>query len=172
MHLEGTHTLKASRDTVWKALLDPEVLARVTPGAKSLEPVGEDEYKAIFEVKMGPVKGDFKGKLAVVDKVAPESYRLKIKLTGKIGNVNAEGDLKLNSLSANETEVQFSGDAKLSGTLARTGQRVLSGVANTMTGQFFSAIDEEVAGADSGSTGRGSLWQMIKAFFAGLFGKR
>lgn len=172
MHLEGTHTLKASREVIWKALLDPIILARVTPGAKSLEALGNDEYKAIFEVKMGPVKGDFKGTLAVVDKVALESYKLKIKLTGKIGNVNAEGKLKLNALSKNETEVQFSGDAKLSGTLARTGQRVLSGVANSMTGQFFSAIDEEVAGAESGSTGRGSLWQIIKAFFAGLFGKR
>ncbi|MGH1363658.1 MAG: CoxG family protein [Calditrichia bacterium] len=172
MHLEGTHTLKASREAVWKALLDPIVLAKVTPGAKSLEPLGNDEYKAIFEVKMGPVKGDFKGTLAVVDKVAPESYKLKIKLNGKIGNVNAEGDLKLNSLSKNETEVRFSGDAKLSGTLARTGQRVLSGVANSMTGQFFSAIDEEVTGVESGSTGRGSLWQIIKAFLAGLFGKK
>jgi len=34
MHLKGTHILKASREAIWKALLDPAVLAKVTPGAK------------------------------------------------------------------------------------------------------------------------------------------
>ena len=41
MHLEGTHVLAAPRQEVWNMLLDPEVLARVTPGVSGLDPLGD-----------------------------------------------------------------------------------------------------------------------------------
>ncbi|MEL6925261.1 MAG: SRPBCC domain-containing protein, partial [Bacteroidota bacterium] len=50
----------------------------------------------------------------------------------------------LKSLSANETEVSFDGDARLSGFLARTGNRVVGSVANTLSKQFFEALQKEV----------------------------
>lgn len=173
MHLEGTHTLNAPVDTVYRLLLDPDVLARVTPGVQSLESRGNDEFDAAFGVKMGPVNGTFKGSMAVVDKVAGESFKLKMKMNGKIGNVAAEGQIKLSPADGNNTLVNFAGDAKLSGTLARTGQRVMSGVAKTMTNQFFKALEDEIeALTPAKAAGGGGLWARIKAFFARLFGKK
>ena len=179
MHLDGSHILHAPVKVVWNMLQDPEILARITPGIKTLEAEGEDLYKAISEVKLGPVSGSFKGKLEVVDKVAPERFTLKIKQNSKIGNVAAEGTIILKPAESNKTEVVFSGDAKLSGTLARTGQRVLSGVARTMTQQFFQAMDEEIAAtvdvpesaASSGeATESQGFWARLVAWFKGIFG--
>ncbi len=173
MHLEGSYTFNAPRTTVWKLLLDHEILAKVTPGVKSLEPQGNDEYKAIFEVKMGPVNGSFSGRMAVADKQEPERFTLKMQMNGRIGNVSAEGALNLIELGPEQTEVRFAGDAKLTGTLARTGQRVLSGVARTMTNQFFKSIEKELEtlrGAPAPA--KVSLWQRLKRWLRRVFGRK
>ncbi len=147
MQLKGTHVLPASRERIWALLMDPNTLAKVTPGISRLDPIGEDKFKAIAEVKIGPVNGSFTGDMEVLDKVSPESFTLKMKQESKIGNVQAKGNISLKSIDEKNTEVEFSGKAQLSGLLARTGQRVLSGVARSLTNQFFKAIEEELENA-------------------------
>ncbi|MEM6628937.1 MAG: carbon monoxide dehydrogenase subunit G [Bacteroidota bacterium] len=144
MQIEGTHVLSASREAIWALLLNPETLARVTPGITRLEPIGEHSYKAISEVKIGPVDGSFAGNMEVEDQVPPESFVLKMRQNSKIGNVTAKGNIFLKAIDPSTTEVEFSGKAQLSGLLARTGQRVLSGVARTLTDQFFKALEKEL----------------------------
>lgn len=144
MHLTGKHTFKASNDTLWNMLMDTDVLTRVTPGISKLEEIEKDRYKAIADVKMGPVSGSFQGEMEVADKSKPESFVLKVKQNSRIGNVAADVAIHLQPVSSDETVMSFDGDAKLSGLLARTGQRVLSGVANTLTKQFFKSLEEEI----------------------------
>ena len=145
MQLKGTHTLPAARGQLWNHLMDPEFLARVTPGVTRLERTGDDTYEAIADIKMGPVKGSFSGDLAIKDKQEPGSFVLEVSQKSKIGNVSATIDLALESADENSTVMTFNGKAKLSGLLARMGQRVLSGVANTLTKQFFAALEEELS---------------------------
>lgn len=171
MHLDGNHTLNAPLEKVWQMLLDPQILTAVTPGVKRLEPTGPDQYDAIFEIKMGPVSGSFNGRMEVLDRVEKESFRLKMDMRGKIGTVAAEGRLSLKSLGTAQTEVSFSGDSQLTGTLARTGQRVLSGVATTMTNQFFKALEKEIDTAMGIKRQKVGLWARIKRWFSRLFGK-
>lgn len=144
MHLEGSHILPASSDKIWTMLMDPEILAKVTPGISALESTGGDTFKAITKLKIGPVDGSFSGSMEIADKVDQESFVLKIKQNSKIGNVSAEGSIKLIPQEGEQTEVIFAGDAKLSGTLARTGQRVMSGVARTLTKKFFKSLQKEI----------------------------
>ena len=59
MELTGTHTLNASAETIWAMLMNPDTLAKVTPGISRLELESEGVYKAIAEVKIGPVAGKF-----------------------------------------------------------------------------------------------------------------
>ena len=145
MQLKGTHTLPAARGQLWNHLMDPEFLARVTPGVTRLERTGDDTYEAIADIKMGPVKGSFSGDLAIKDKQEPGSFVLEVSQKSKIGNVSATIDLALEPADENSTVMTFNGKAKLSGLLARMGQRVLSGVANTLTKQFFAALEEELS---------------------------
>jgi carbon monoxide dehydrogenase subunit G len=149
MKLKGQHNFNATPDTLWEKLMDPDTLARVTPGVSRLERKGDDHFEAMADVKLGPVKGTFKGELSVLDKKEPEHFTLNIQQKSKIGNVNADVNIHLKPVSEKETEMSFDGKAKLSGLLARTGQRVLSGVANTLTKQFFSAMEEELSNTPS-----------------------
>ena len=63
MKIGGEYTFEGPRDLVWEMLLDPQVLAKVLPGAESLERVGENEFAGALKMKVGPVQGDFQGKV-------------------------------------------------------------------------------------------------------------
>ncbi|WP_339706154.1 carbon monoxide dehydrogenase subunit G [uncultured Kriegella sp.] len=144
MKITGNYLLSANRDVLWKMLNDPKVLEKVTPGIKTLEAQGEDLYKAISEVKIGPVRGQFQGDLALKDKVEGESCSVVLDQKSKMGNVVAEIGMTLVQKEENQTEVQYTGEAKMSGMLARMGQRIMSGVVSTLSKQFFQAMEKEL----------------------------
>ncbi len=143
MHLEGSHKFSAPPERIWTLLNDPAVLARTTPGLSSLEPDGEDVYKARFQIKLGPVNGGFDGSLAVRDKDPLRGYRLEIDVRGRLGSTKAEGTFEIRE-EGEGAVLAFAGDARLKGVLARMGGRVLTGVARQFTRQFFEALEKEV----------------------------
>jgi len=125
--------------------MDTEILAKVVPGISKLERIGENSFKAIVEIKMGPVSGAFNGNLQMEDIEEPKGFTLKIQQNSKIGNANAAIKISLLPVAENQTEVAFDGDAKLSGLLATMGNRVIGGVSNTLTKQFFTNLEKELA---------------------------
>ena len=145
MNVQGKHTFNISRSELWSYLMDPEVLAKITPGNTSLELIGEQAYKSKSEIKIGPVKGKFGGQLQVVDAIEPASFGIELEQKSKIGNGHGRVDMTLQQLSDDETELNFEGKVKLSGVIARTGQRVLSGVANQITREVFNALEQHIA---------------------------
>ena len=142
MRIEGTHTLPMSRDRAWQSLNDPEVLARVTPGVKELEPEGPDRFKAKLELAVGPVRGSFEGRVEVRDKQAPSDLTLYVEGQGRVGNIVAKGRIKL-AEDDGETLVDYEGDAQITGTLAAVGSRLFSGVARRLANTFFQKLGEE-----------------------------
>ena len=88
MRLEGTHLFAAPRTAVWEALMDPGVLSRALPGGEQLEQVGDNQYRAVMNVKVGPVQGRFEGKIVLDDIVAPERYVMKVDGQGAPGYVS------------------------------------------------------------------------------------
>ena len=92
---------------------------------------------------MGPINSAFNGTLHVVDKNEPETYRLLIDVDGKIGQIKAEGNVRLEGGDDATTVVVQSG-SQLTGRLASMGQRLLSGVARMFTNQFFKALEKEL----------------------------
>ena len=146
MDLSGSHILDAPPDRIWTMLMDTDVLARIVPGISTLEKTAENEYNAVAQVKMGPVNGSFSGSLTMQELRAGEGYTLNVQQNSKIGNANATVTIDLKPIGDQQTELTFDGKAKLSGLLARTGNRVMSGVANSLTKQFFENFEEEIEG--------------------------
>jgi len=144
MDVKGNHVFKVSRERLWNYLMDPEVLAKITPGISKLEVTGTDAYNTISNIKIGPVKGAFKGKLKVEDKSEPNSFVINMEQLSKIGNAHAKINMRIEENESGLAELFFDGNAKLSGMIARTGQRVLSGVANAITKEVFSALENHI----------------------------
>ncbi len=143
MKVEGEHVVAAPRERVWALLNDPGVLQRATPGVKELHPLGDDTYRAVIELAVGPVRGTFEGKVQITEKLAPERLTLVVEGSGRPGTVRARGDLQLVAQDGS-TLVRYTGDAQVTGVLISVGHRLFGGVAKEMAGRFFSALAREI----------------------------
>ena len=144
MQLSGRHTVKTSLSNIWEILMDPDTLARITPGIKQLENYGPNKYNVVSEIRIGPVKETFKGDLEITDIIDMEKFTLKMNQKSKIGNVNSSATIGLIPENG-KVVINFSGEAKISGLLSRTSQRLISGVAKKLTNDFFKALDSEIS---------------------------
>jgi hypothetical protein len=126
-------------------ITDPAVLARTIPGCESLEQVGDDEYKMNVTVGVGAIRGTYAGDVRLSDQQRPSSYVMHASGAGGPGNVRATVTINLEP-SGDGTALTYSADAVVGGPVAGVGQRMISGVAKRMAGQFFKAIDDELLG--------------------------
>ena len=145
MELKGRHTVNATPATLWNMLMDTGTLSKIVPGISKLEKTGDNEYKSILEIKIGPVGGSFTGNLQMENIEEQKGFTLKVQQNSSVGNANAVIKIELIPVNPNETEVVFDGDVKVTGLLASMGQRVLGSVANVLTKQFFANLDNELA---------------------------
>ncbi|GAA3184752.1 hypothetical protein GCM10010531_43700 [Blastococcus jejuensis] len=145
MNLDGSAVLHAEPEKVWSVITDPAVLARTIPGCETLEQVGDDEYKMNVTVGVGAVRGTYAGEVRLADKEHPKSYVMHASGAGGPGNVRAKVLISLEP-SEDGTTLTYSADAVVGGAVAGVGQRMMTGVAKRMAGQFFKAIDDELTG--------------------------
>ncbi len=144
MKINGTHTIdNTTAEQVWSFIMNPDVLAKITPGLKQLDPVGDDEFKAISEIKIGPVKASFEGDLALTNKVEQKSTTVVVKQDSKIGNVQASIGMEIITGDNNVT-VNYDGEAKMVGKIATMGQRMVGSVVTSLSKQFFKNLENEI----------------------------
>ncbi len=139
MKISGSQTLALPREEAYRRMQDPEVLARAIPGCEGLEKIGDDEYRMKMKMAMASVSGAFDGKVKIADQSPPESFRLLVEGSGKIGFVKGEGLLKLNP-NDEGTQVAYDGDVQVGGTIAAVGQRLIDMTARMMIKKFFDKL--------------------------------
>ncbi|WP_153798772.1 CoxG family protein [Foetidibacter luteolus] len=144
MQLTGKHVLNAAPSRVWQLLMDTDTLARIVPGISKLEKTGDNTYKSTISMKLGPVSSSFTGNMQMEDIETEKAFTLKVQQNSKVGNASAAIKIAVTPVAGNQAEVAFDGDVKLSGMLASMGQRVLGGVANTLSKQFFANLEKEL----------------------------
>ena len=77
MEFTDSYEIPAPRQAVWEALLDPAVLQEALPGCKSLTREAETEsFIGEMQLKLGPVKANFKGVVEIKDIDPGRGYRL------------------------------------------------------------------------------------------------
>ena len=144
MELKGKRNVETDPVTLWNMLMDVEILPKIVPGISKLEKTGENTYRSVLEVKFGPVSGEFTGDMQMEDINHQKSFTLKAEQHNKIGTVNSVMKIELMPISGNETEVAFGGEVTISGLMSMMGQKVLGGVTDMLTKQFFANLDQEL----------------------------
>jgi uncharacterized protein len=147
VNLDGSAVLSADPERVWSVITDPAVLARTIPGCESLEQVGDDEYRMNVSVGVGAIRGTYAGEVKLTDQQRPSSYVMHASGAGAPGNARATVTINLEQADGGKTNLTYSADAVIGGPVAGVGQRMITGVAKRMAGQFFKAIDDELTGA-------------------------
>ena len=148
MKLSGRQIVDRPPEQLWDLFTDPEILRKCMPGCEQLDPSGDNRYAVKMKVGIGPVKGRFQGTVELTDIVAPESYRLVVKVKGTTGFINGTSDLRLSPQDGgSKTELTYEGEAKVGGILASIGARLMENVGKSFAKQFFlnlAGLDHEV----------------------------
>jgi uncharacterized protein len=137
--ISGSYALPLPPEEAYRRLQDPEALARSMPGCDSLEKSGENEYRMKMKMVLASISGAFDGKVRIADQTPPDSFRLIVEGSGKIGFVKGEGLLKF-SPKDDGTEVTYDGDVQVGGTIAAVGQRLIDSTSKMMIKRFFEKI--------------------------------
>ena len=147
MKMTGEQHIAASRQRVWEALNDPEVLRQCIPGCQSLDKEGDDRFLAIAEVKIGPIGARFKGDVSLSDLDAPNGYTITGKGNGGIaGSAKGAARVRLSDAAGGGTTVSYDVDAEVGGRMAQLGGPIIDATAKQLAGKFFAKFGEVVAG--------------------------
>jgi carbon monoxide dehydrogenase subunit G len=148
MDISGSQVIAASRDAVWAALNDAEILKASIPGCESLEKTSDTEMTAAVTSKIGPVKAKFKGAVTLENINAPESYTIVGEGKGGVaGFAKGSADVKLTEVEGG-TLLEYTAKAQVGGKLAQLGSRLIDSTAKKMAEDFFAKFSEAVAGPE------------------------
>lgn len=153
MEFSGTQTIAVPIEKVWAYLLDVNKVAACAPGFQSLEEVGQEHWKAVISVGIGPVKAKFN-----LDVTRPEMHepdRMVVKGRGKAPGsaVELAGTMNLSAVDAEQTRMDWNANVTVSGTLASVGARLMSSTSEKLTGQFFSCLRSKLQANDTADAG-------------------
>jgi len=141
LKISGSYTVPILQERTYQLLQDPEILAKCMPGTDHLDKVAEDEYEMKMKMMIASMGGLFAGKVRLADQHPPDSFKLTVEGTGKIGFVKGEGALTLVP-QGEATEVKYEGDVQVGGTIASVGQRLLDTTAKMVIKKFFEKFIE------------------------------
>ena len=137
MELTGTQQIRRERAGVWSALNDPDILQQCIPGCESLTLDGENSYRIVILVAVGPVKARFNGKLTLEDIREQRGYSLSFEGSGGAAGFGKGGAAVSLEALADGTQLTYEANAKVGGKLAQVGSRLIDAVAAKMADDFF-----------------------------------
>jgi carbon monoxide dehydrogenase subunit G len=141
MKVAGEHQFTRGCDEVWHALNDPQALAAALPGARRVEPIGDDEYAITVDVGVGSVKGTYEGTFALTDMEPPHACAVRASASGRPGSVAVVARMRMRDDEEEDAVLTYEADATVTGPLAGVGQRLIAAAARRTTEEFLQALD-------------------------------
>ncbi|GAC1343721.1 MAG: CoxG family protein [Ktedonobacteraceae bacterium] len=149
MEFTGSQTIAAPIEKVWTFLLDVNNVAGCAPGFQSMEVLGDEHWKAVVAVGIGSVKAKFTMDVTRPEMREPEQMIVKAQGKAPGSAVDMSGDMHLTALAEGQTSMDWKANVVVSGTIASVGARLLQGVAEKLTGQFFDCLKTKLQTADA-----------------------
>jgi carbon monoxide dehydrogenase subunit G len=159
MEIKGEYWMDASRESVWAALNDPDMLEICIPGCESLEKQSDTEFAAKVKAAIGPVRARFDTSLRLEDLNPPESYIIAGESKAAAGFGRGSARVVLEEADGG-TLLKYTADFKVGGKLAQVGSRLVLGATKKTADDFFGKFSTELdPGAyrldvDDGSAGK------------------
>ncbi len=167
LHGQGSFDVAAAPAAVWRSLLDPESLKAVIPGCHELQRLGDNDYRALVSLGVGPVRGKFEATVKLSELVTEKSGRIGGALTGPLGGASGSGNIRLEK-TASGTRIDYDYAVTATGKVVSVGGRLLDAATALIIRQFFERLARQVnpEAAPAGPT-RASFWQRLRNFFRG-----
>jgi uncharacterized protein len=151
MELKGNVTIPAPPGRVWQALNDPEVLRQCIPGCEEVQQISPDEMHARVQLRMGPVRARFAGKVRMTDIRPQQGYTLNFEGSGgSAGFARGSSVVTLTPVDGG-TQLEYTAQASVAGKLGQIGGRLMDASAGQLAGKFFANLNATITGAGASS---------------------
>ena len=145
MELADEITINASKDQVYAALNDPEILRQCIPGCEELIKHSDTELEAKVVLKVGPVKARFTGNVELDTTGAPDAFSLTGQGSGgAAGHAKGGAKVVLTADGPDVTILRYDAKAEIGGKLAQLGSRLIQSTAKKLAAKFFKSFAEVV----------------------------
>jgi uncharacterized protein len=133
----GEYLLRATRANVWRALGDPDILAKCIDGCETFVRTGENAFKATARARIGPLSGVFAADIHLTDLDLPDGYTLRVSVDGgPAGSGKAAVRVALSEDSSG-TMLRYAVAGSVGGELAKVDQKIIDSAADKVAEDFF-----------------------------------
>ena len=165
MKLSGSYQINSSKEKVWEALNDPEILKKSIPGCEEFTKNSDTEFTATATNKIGPFNASFTGDIELGDLDPPNSYRISGSGNSPVGFASGEAKVKLEDYE-NGTKLVYEVQANVGGKIAQVGSRLIDMTAKKMADIFFGKFsnlisNDEIKTQEEEEIGKESLSEGI-----------
>ena len=150
MKLSGSYQINLSKEKVWEALNDPEILKKAIPGCEEFTKNSETEFTAKATNKIGPFNASFTGDVELKDLNPPNSYKITVSGNSPVGFASGEAFVKLEDHEQG-TKLTYEVEANVGGKIAQVGSRLIDMTAKKMADIFFGKFSELISSTDEGN---------------------
>jgi carbon monoxide dehydrogenase subunit G len=153
MRLANQFSVDAPVSAVWDVLVDVERVAPCLPGARVLEKLDGERYRAGMTVKLGPMTLNYEGEVELLER-DPAARRARLSGSAREargqGTANAQVAFAL-APQGEGTRAEIEMDVQLSGRAAALGQGVLQPVAEKLVTEFAANLAQLCAPRANGA---------------------
>jgi len=141
MIIEGTYTLQAAPEDVWRCLMDEQILRSAIPGLESLERLDDGQMSITMHISHRPLLGSFHGNAVVTEQQYPFSYALRFEGDSNQSSLSGEGTVHLSERDEN-TIVAYKSTLTLGKTGVLLPPALVKGIVKHLIQEFFTALAE------------------------------
>ena len=160
MRLENSFLVPAAPEQAWELLNDVPRVIPCMPGAELTEVVGDDAWKAIMHVKLGPIALQFGTDITRAETAVSER---RVVLEAKARELKGRGGAQARIESSltevdGQTNVTIVTDLTLQGTVAQYGRGIVADVSAELTRKFAQCLASklEAGGGDAALASAGA----------------
>jgi carbon monoxide dehydrogenase subunit G len=144
MNVNGEYRIPTSRERVWEALHDPEVLRACIPGCEELRRLSETEFEGRLIAQVGAVTTAFAGRMTLTEEKYPDAWAMIAQVrSASAGWADGQATVTLTAETGG-TVVGYRARVEPGGRLASVGGRLLHGVAIRNANEFFTRLIERL----------------------------
>ncbi len=145
MKLEGAVTIHAPREKVFACLTDPNIVSQCAPGLQSMEVIVPDkQFKVVASVGFGSVRVTFDTDVEWVELSPPNTARVKAHGKAPGSGVDVTSDMQLSDGQNGDTEMNWTADVVVMGSIAGLASRLMGGVTKKLSETFFDCIKAKI----------------------------
>jgi uncharacterized protein len=138
--MNGSQRIEASREAVYAALNDVDVLRRCIPGCETIEKLSDHEMKATVKLKIGPMKVSFAGNVTLSDLDPPNGYTITGEGSGGIAGFAKGSAVVRLEPDGDATILHYTVKADVGGKIAQLGSRLIDSTAKKLSADFFAKL--------------------------------